>query len=227
MKQTIIAVVWSFAALAAASCCRSNQCLRVIIADTFPGRNGVQDCSAYLAVTVTPTTQTVYEYVGATVQYETTQVETQALTVTETATAATESLFFTTVTVPTTAATATDLITAFSTVTATETATAASTFYITIVLKKRVDAVSSPAIPDYATAACTLCLAEAPTQLPGRLSLDSNHQEARARTEISKGSRMSRASCNYSRWMLKAMPSLHRRWNRLHSKDENPVGTTH
>lgn len=91
----ILALLPAFAWLAAATCCRSNQCLREIAVESVPGRDGRDDCSSYLAVTVTPDVHTVYETISdATFDY-TTQVESEAVTVTETTTTTTETVLFT------------------------------------------------------------------------------------------------------------------------------------
>ncbi|KAK4215481.1 hypothetical protein QBC37DRAFT_458698 [Rhypophila decipiens] len=114
----------AFARLAAAACCRSNLCLREIVAEDVSDRNGLEDCSSYLAVTVTPDALTVYETVSEVPIEHTTKVETPFVTVSETVTVSTETVLVTVRTVST-ATTEISLSTAVQTViAATETRTA-------------------------------------------------------------------------------------------------------
>ncbi|KAK4129781.1 hypothetical protein N657DRAFT_653067 [Parathielavia appendiculata] len=73
--------------LAAAACCRSNQCLRAIL----NAANGIKECSSLLTVTVTPDTVTFTKTGDVPTAYET-LVDTHAVTVTETTTASIETV---------------------------------------------------------------------------------------------------------------------------------------
>ncbi|KAK4097455.1 hypothetical protein N658DRAFT_518641 [Parathielavia hyrcaniae] len=72
--------------LAAAACCRSNQCLKAIV----DAADGIEECSSLLTLTVIPDAVTVTE-TGAMPTAHTTLVDTHVVTVTETTTAATET----------------------------------------------------------------------------------------------------------------------------------------
>ncbi|KAK3369889.1 hypothetical protein B0H63DRAFT_497141 [Podospora didyma] len=152
MKHTL-ALLPGFAWLAAAACCRSNLCLREITGDDVPGKDGLGDCSSYLAVTVTPEVLTIYETATqAPVDY-TTQIQSDILTVTETTVASTETR---TVTVKTssTATTEVNVVTAVETVigaTETLTSTITSTKLTNAGLKVRQ---AEAPFPEYATSAC-------------------------------------------------------------------------
>ncbi|KAK3326050.1 hypothetical protein B0H66DRAFT_616880 [Apodospora peruviana] len=154
MKQSLV-LLPGFAWLAAAACCRSNQCLRVIADDSVLGRDGRADCSSFLAITVTPETITVYETVSEAPVDFTTQVTTKVSTVTEITTASTETAL---VTVKTSSTATTELLvsTTVETVVA-ATVTQTSVTYTTKTgaqgLKVRQDA--EPVIPEYASPACS------------------------------------------------------------------------
>ncbi|KAK0609939.1 hypothetical protein B0T17DRAFT_621233 [Bombardia bombarda] len=174
MKQSLI-VLPGLASLAAAACCRTNQCLRAIVADTF--HDGIADCASILAVTITAETVTVTDTVTSSPTEYTTVVESAFFTETETTTAATGTLVVTlstTVTAKTETNSFTDLQTTASTklVQVTETATVSSSTTTFIANKNRraptisdspADPVSSaaasveasaPAFPDYASSVC-------------------------------------------------------------------------
>ncbi|KAK0665358.1 hypothetical protein QBC41DRAFT_232973 [Cercophora samala] len=153
--------------VAAAACCRSNKCLKAVVSS---GLDGLQDCSANLAVTVTPTQSTVTETVTQLPTEHNTFVHTAFFTETVTTTAETETEL---VTVQTTVtdATYTQVITNTETVvvthTAQETVTASSTGAIYPV-KARGDTLLAPepeptspvsgsepsVIPEYASEQC-------------------------------------------------------------------------
>ncbi|KAK4178773.1 hypothetical protein QBC36DRAFT_94239 [Triangularia setosa] len=99
MKQGLPILLSGLAWLqvAAAACCRSNKCLKAVVSS---GLDGIQDCSANLAVTITPIQSTVTETV--------TQLPTELNTLVHTA--------FFTETVTTTAETKTELFTVQTTV---------------------------------------------------------------------------------------------------------------
>ncbi|KAK3689277.1 hypothetical protein B0T22DRAFT_169453 [Podospora appendiculata] len=96
MKQTLF-LLPGFAWLAAAGgCCRTNQCLRAVIADTFSASQRIQDCSSNLAFTVTPAAVTVTATVTEAGPAESvTVVETEYVTMDKTVTVATETVRFT------------------------------------------------------------------------------------------------------------------------------------
>ncbi|KAM7220282.1 hypothetical protein V8F06_004248 [Rhypophila decipiens] len=135
----------AFARLAAAACCRSNLCLREIVAEDVSDRNGLEDCSSYLAVTTV--SEVPIEH--------TTKVETPFVTVSEAVTVSTETVLVTVRTVST-ATTEINLSTAVQTViaaTETRTATEFKTKTNAVGLKVRQEE-ADPTIPPYAVSAC-------------------------------------------------------------------------
>ncbi|KAM7185108.1 hypothetical protein V8F33_012617 [Rhypophila sp. PSN 637] len=145
----------AFARLAAAACCRSNLCLREIVAEDVSDRNGLEDCSSYLAVTVIPDAVTVYETVSEVPIEHTTKVETPFVTVSETVTVSTETVLVTVRTLST-ATTEISLSTAVQTViaaTETRTTTEFKTKTNAVGLKVRQEE-ADPTIPPYAVSAC-------------------------------------------------------------------------
>ncbi|KAK3317545.1 hypothetical protein B0T19DRAFT_479607 [Cercophora scortea] len=96
MKQTFL-LLPGFAWLAAAGgCCRTNKCLRAVIADTFSASERIQDCSSNLAFTITPAAVTVTATVTEAGPAESvTVVETEYVTVDQTVTVATETILVT------------------------------------------------------------------------------------------------------------------------------------
>ncbi|KAK3935089.1 hypothetical protein QBC46DRAFT_58518 [Diplogelasinospora grovesii] len=130
MRQHI-AVLSGLAGLVSAGC-NSNNCLRAVIASAFTTRHGVEDCSSYLATTITPATSTITTTVTVPATVSTTVTVSDLFADSETVTASTETLYFaesSTVTASTetlfftesttaTASTETDLFTVSSFITA-------------------------------------------------------------------------------------------------------------
>ncbi|KAM7198737.1 hypothetical protein V8F20_006052 [Naviculisporaceae sp. PSN 640] len=154
MRSTVTLLL-AFTRLAAAACCRSNLCLREIVAEGDLDRNGLADCSSYLAVTITPDVLTVYETLSEVPTDYTTEVETPIVTVSEALTVSTETVFVT-VRASLTATTEINLSTAIQTViaaTETKTTTQFMTKTDALGLKVRREE-ADPTIPPYAVSAC-------------------------------------------------------------------------
>lgn len=129
----LLGLFLSFDAAEAATCnrCNANNCYRQVVASAFTTRHGSQDCSSYLATTVTPATITFTETVEAT--------QTEDVTTTDT----------TVITIP---ATETDTVTATILTTETDTVTTTVTKVMSTVLRR--DASPTSGIPAYASG-CT------------------------------------------------------------------------
>ncbi|KAK3898757.1 hypothetical protein C8A05DRAFT_37646 [Staphylotrichum tortipilum] len=169
MKQGLLAlsgIAW--VQLAAAACCRSNQCLKAVAAPALRVADGIQDCSSLLVVTVTPEAGTVTETVtDVPIEYATV-VTTAVVTETVTTTAATETQLVT-LGATVTAATQTDAVTVTTTIVATHTELQTVTATVGSGGSSRIlprgntlsappttdaEAASTPAVPAYATADC-------------------------------------------------------------------------
>ncbi|KAG7293192.1 hypothetical protein NEMBOFW57_003238 [Staphylotrichum longicolle] len=86
MRQGAVLLPWfAWLQLSEAACCRSNKCLKAIV-DPASG-NGIQDCSANLVVTVTPTQSTLIE----TITVQPTEHNTLRFTLQTTVTEATQT----------------------------------------------------------------------------------------------------------------------------------------
>ncbi|OIW31528.1 hypothetical protein CONLIGDRAFT_629205 [Coniochaeta ligniaria NRRL 30616] len=137
MKSQGSLLVLAAAVRLATADCNANNCLRAVIGSAFTTRNGAQDCSSLLVVTVTPATSTVTSTVTVLPTVYTTIVGTELSTTTESNTVSTQTADFTTQQTQT-ASTETD----FTTITVTA---AAAT------LKRRAVTKTCPTPPAYAS----------------------------------------------------------------------------
>ncbi|KAK8021987.1 hypothetical protein PG993_012754 [Apiospora rasikravindrae] len=134
MKQTSVAILSGFAAVAAAYCGKNNHCLREMASI---GAEEFCSSTVVATVTVTPDAETSYTTTTRTVVDITTDLETTTVTSTATSTEATE-VDTTTVTVSPTV-TASELTTTTTVTTSTETDTLFTTTTFTLYINGLVD----------------------------------------------------------------------------------------
>ncbi|KAK5661349.1 hypothetical protein OQA88_11245 [Cercophora sp. LCS_1] len=141
MKNSVVLLPALGWLAAARSCCKRNACLREV-------ELAVEDCSSYLAVTVTPDVVTVYETISEFATDYATQVESQFVTVSETTVASTETVLATAKSTITVSTEVEETTTVEAVIASTETQLAT----VTANVARRQD--ETP-FPDYASAACT------------------------------------------------------------------------
>ncbi|KAK3995997.1 hypothetical protein QBC44DRAFT_232875 [Cladorrhinum sp. PSN332] len=156
MKQGFVALsAFAWLQLAAAGCCRTNKCLKAVVANP-EGIDGVAECASLLAFTVTPEASTVTETITEVPTEYASLVDTAVFTETVTTTVSTDTQLFTEGT-SVTASTYTHLVTVTRTVLATQTLLTSITTNLPAASTRilaRDDTELGPAIPTYAAADC-------------------------------------------------------------------------